>query len=178
MTAAMTDAVRRLLEALSSPVDARILGPAIVREIFYRVLTGEQGDSLRAALSHRGEFGQISRAMRRIHRDCAAPLDVATLAKEAHMSAAAFHSKFKAVTSTSPMQYLKATRLHQARLLMLQDGVGVTAAAARVGYESASQFSREFKRLFQRTPSEEMAQLRGAQAPPQRSGTAAFPGPL
>ena len=162
LTEPLADAIGRLLDALVSPVDARILGPAIVREIFYRVLTGEQGDSLRAALSHRGEFGQISRALRRIQRDCAAPLDVATLAREAHMSVASFHHKFKALTSTSPMQYLKATRLHRARQLMLQQGVGAAAAALSVGYESPSQFSREFKRLFQRTPTEEIAQMRGA----------------
>jgi len=173
MTPELNDAVLRLLEALASPADARILGPAIVREIFYRVLTGEQGEHLRSALSHRGEFGQISRTLRRIHRDCAAPLNVATLAKEANMSVAAFYSKFKAVTSTSPMQYLKAIRLHQARLLMLQDGVGASVAASRVGYESATQFSREFKRLFQRTPSEEMAQLRGPASAPQQIGAAA-----
>lgn len=166
LTAEMTDAVHRLLLALRSPADARILGPGILREICYRVLTGEQGDELRAALAQRGEFGQISKALRRIHEDCAAPMDVAQLAREAHMSPASFHTKFKALTSTSPMQYLKAIRLHRARLLMLQEGLSAGTAATRVGYESVSQFSREFKRMFNRTPSEEIAQMRSLYARP------------
>ncbi len=165
------DAVLRLLETLTSPTDTRILGSAIMREIYFRVLTGEQGPAIRAALTHQSHFGKISKALRRIHTDYADGLDVDTLATEAGMSVAAFHANFKGVTTTSPMQYLKTTRLHKARLLMIQDGLSAATAAGRVGYESTSQFSREFKRLFGRTPVEEVDRMRKSFAlPPQDDG--------
>ncbi|CAG9231457.1 Uncharacterized HTH-type transcriptional regulator YqhC [Paraburkholderia tropica] len=162
LDAPLSNAVLRLLEALAQPADARILGPSIVREICYRVLTGEQGDAIRAALTHQQHFGRIAKALRRIHTDYRGDLDVVTLAAEAGMSLAVFHAHFKAVTSTSPMQYVKTTRLHHARLLITHDGMNVSAAAVRVGYESASQFSREFKRLFGCTPADEMRRARVA----------------
>jgi AraC-like DNA-binding protein len=158
----LSDGVLRLLEALASPREAKILGPALVREIHYRVLDGEQGPALRAALAQRSHFGKISKALSRIHADYNATLDVETLAAEAGMSIATFHANFKAVTSSSPIQYLKTTRLHKARLLMVQDGATAAAAAARVGYESASQFSREFKRFFGATPAEEASRMKRA----------------
>jgi AraC-like DNA-binding protein len=160
LDATLSDAVLRLLESLSSQHDARILGPAIVREICYRVLTGSQGDMIRAALTHQDHFGRIAKALRRIHQDFAGNLDVPTLAREAGMSLAVFHAQFKAVTETSPMQYVKTTRLHHARLLMVQDRLNVSAAATRVGYESASQFSREFKRLFGMSPADDVKRMR------------------
>lgn len=156
LDAPLADAVLRLLEALASPADTRVLGPAIMREIGYRVLTGAQGDAIRAALAQQHHFGRVARALRRIHADLSGELDVETLASEAGMSLAVFHAQFKSVTATSPMQYVKATRLHHARLMMVQDGLNAGAAAARVGYASASQFSREFKRLFGRSPSDEV----------------------
>lgn len=156
------DAVRRLLVALTRPNDALILGPGIVREVLYRVLTGPQGWTIHAALRQHGHASRIGRALRHIHARYDQPVDVSTLASEAGMSVTAFHSHFKAVTSTTPMQYLKVTRLHKARLLMVQDGVSAATAARRVGYESSSQFSREFKRLFGRTPAHEAAAMKGA----------------
>lgn len=158
----LSDAVLRLLESLASPHDARILGPSIVREICYRVLTGTQGDMIRAALTQQDHFGRIAKALRRIHADFAEGLDVPMLAREAGMSLAVFHAQFKAVTETSPMQYVKTTRLHHARLLMVQNGLNVSAAATRVGYESASQFSREFKRFFGVSPIDDVRRLRDA----------------
>ncbi len=152
--APLRDAVIRLLESLQSPVDAAILGPNLMREITYRVLCGQQGNVLRSLLVVRGRSARIHAAMQRIARTYASPLDVSSLASEAGMSVSAFHHDFKVVAATSPMQYLKSVRLHQARLFMLQDGLGVAAAAERVGYLSASQFSREFKRLFGRTPTD------------------------
>jgi AraC-like DNA-binding protein len=168
----LSDAVLRLLEALASPLEAQILGPGIVREIHYRVLDGQQGPALRAALAHQSHFGKVAKALRRIHAGYNSSLDVETLAMEAGMSIAAFHANFKAVTTSSPIQYLKTTRLHKARLLMVQDGVTAATAAARVGYESASQFSREFKRLFGRTPLDEASKMKSALIEmPAESGT-------
>jgi AraC-like DNA-binding protein len=162
LDAALADATLRLLEALASPVDASVLAPGIVREIVFRVLKGDQGGAIRAALEHHGNFGRISRALLRIHEDCAAPLNVGALAQEAALSVTAFHAHFKTVTSTTPIQYIKSVRLHQARLLMIRDGLTAAAAAVRVGYESPSQFNREFKRLFGRSPGEETREMRSA----------------
>jgi len=151
----LQNATLRLLEALSSPLEARVLAPAIVREMCYRVLIGEQGGAIRAALGQQGHFGRVSRVLRRIHADYDKPLEVGHLARDAGLSVAAFHAYFKAVTHTSPIQYIKSIRLHQARLMMIRDRLTAAAASAQVGYESPSQFNREFKRLFGRSPGEE-----------------------
>ena len=151
----LEDAILRLLEALSSPVESKLLAPSIFREITFRVLTSEQGGGLRAALLQDGHFGRIAKVLRHIHGKFDSNLDVSTLAKEAYMSVPSFHNHFKAVTQTSPIQYIKAIRLHQARLMMIRNGISASSASQRVGYESPSQFSREFKRLFGRSPMEE-----------------------
>ncbi|SDB09200.1 AraC-type DNA-binding protein [Pseudomonas sp. NFACC23-1] len=156
----------RFLEAMSTPGDAAILGPSLVREIYYRILTGEQGGSMRAALSRQGHFGQITRAIRKIHSSYQERLDVEALAREANMSVPSFHLHFRSVTDASPMQYLKSTRLHQARLLMLRNAMNASTAAFSVGYESASQFGREFKRLFGRTPQAEVEWMKATYALP------------
>lgn len=156
----LSDAVLRLLQTLDSEVDTQILGHAILREIHYRVLTSSQGKAIRALLSQQNHIGKISKALRRIHSDFAEDLNVTKLAEETGMSVAAFHACFKAVTATSPMQYLKTIRLHKARLLMIRDGSSAALASARVGYESPSQFSREFKRLFGKTPIEDVTAMR------------------
>ena len=170
----LADAVLRLLNALTSPVEARLIGPAIVREIYFRVLTGEQGGAIRAGLTHQSQFGKIAKALRRIHTEFDGDLDVGSLAQEAGMSVPAFHVHFKAVTQTSPIQYVKATRLHKARLLMVQDGASAAHAATRVGYESASQFSREFKRFFGRTPQEEAALMKAGLSTPAAANPARY----
>jgi AraC-like DNA-binding protein len=164
--------VLRLLEAMADPLEAAVLGPALVREIYFRVLAGEQGAAMRVALAMQGAFGKVARALRRIHAAYGQALDVAQLAGEAGMSVPTFHAHFKAVTNTSPIQYLKSTRLHQARLLMVRQGMTAAAASAAVGYESASQFSREFRRLFGRSPAEEARRMRASFAlppPPEAS---------
>jgi AraC-like DNA-binding protein len=115
---------------------------------------------MREALTMRGQFGRVGRAIRLIHISHAKSLDVAQLAKEAGMSVPSFHSHFKAITKTSPMQYLKSTRLHQARLLMVRQDLTAEAASYAVGYTSPSQFSREFKRLFGLTPAVEAHRMR------------------
>ena len=158
----MSDALLRLLTALTLPDDAAILGPAIVKELLYRVLTGPQGGAVLASLTQQSQFGKIGKALRRIHAHYGSEIDVGTLASEAGMSVAAFHANFKAVTHTTPIQYLKSTRLHKARLLMVQDGVSAATASNMVGYESSSQFSREFKRFFGRTPVQEAVEMKSA----------------
>ncbi len=157
---ALSEATVRLLESLSSPVDAQVLGPQIVREIVYRTLTGEQGHSLRALIAVNGRLGQVQRALQKMHDSYSQALDIASLAADVRMSTSAFHHNFKAVTATSPVQYLKTIRLHKARMLMVQEGIGPGIAADRVGYESTSQFSREFKRFFGATPLDEVARMR------------------
>jgi AraC-like DNA-binding protein len=156
----LSSALLRLLEALGSTLEARIVAPLVMREIFFLVLNGEQGDAMRASLAATGHFSQIARALRRIHADYDTRIDVDALCRESGMSVPTFHRHFKAMTHTTPIQYLKSTRLHQARLLMIRTGLTAAAASARVGYESPSQFSREFKRLFGRAPKEEVAQMK------------------
>lgn len=170
------DAVLRLLQALLCPVEAQALANGILREILYRVLTGEQGGAVRAALAQHSQFGKIGKALRRIHAGYCGELDVPTLAHEAGMSVAAFHANFKAVTQTSPIQYLKSTRLHKARLLMVQEGLNASTASNRVGYESSSQFSREFKRFFGRSPVKEAAVMKTilSQAPSEPPGSTGY----
>lgn len=156
----LSETTVRLLECLAEPAETRILGPQIVREITYRVLCGEQGGALRAAAALHSRFGQVNRTVQRIHAEYARELTVEELAETAGMSASAFHQNFKAVTSTSPLQYLKTIRLHKARMLMVHEGLRAGMAAERVGYESSSQFSREFKRLFGASPLEETERVR------------------
>ena len=150
----------RLLECLKSPLDSRMLGRQTVREIVYRVLLGEQGGALRALASRDDHFARIARVLKHIHVEYAKPLSVEELARQAGMSVAAFHHYFKLVTASSPLQYLKRIRLDQAKRLMAHDGYNAGTAARAVGYESPSQFSREFKRLFGVTPVEEAEQTR------------------
>ena len=167
----MRGTVLRFLQALSRPLEAAVLGPNLLRELYFRVLTGAQGGAMREALALKGQYGRIGRALRRIHAGYAEALDLAQLAREAGMSIAAFHQHFKAITQTSPIQYLKSTRLHQARLLMVRQDLTAEAACYAVGYTSASQFSREFQRLFGLSPALEARRMRKHFALPP-----AFPG--
>lgn len=153
-------ALLRLITAASDANEAKIIGPGLLKEFYYRVLIGEQGKAMRAALSNRGHFGQIANAIRTIHTGFNYHIDVSSLAKQAGMSAPAFHLHFKSYTGTTPIQYLKSTRLHQARFLMVKGGVTAADASARVGYESPSQFNREFKRFFGHSPLKEAQRLR------------------
>jgi AraC-like DNA-binding protein len=152
ITEDVIDAATRLTRALSSPIDARILGPQIVREIVYRVLRSENGEVLRLLTSNATRYGQIARVLRKIHTEYASELEVASLAQEANMGASTFHQAFKEVTATSPVQYVKQIRLHRARMLLTVEGVTAQEAARRVGYASPTQFSREYRRMFGTTP--------------------------
>lgn len=174
MTEALEDASCRLLQCLGSESDSRILGPQLVREIVFRVLQGPYGGALRNLAAQHTHFSKIARALKRIHADYAHALDIDTLARDAHMSVTSFHHHFKAVTSNSPLQYLKSIRLHKARLLMAHDGERASAAALRVGYDSVSQFNREFKRAFGSSPTEDVQRLRAsgvAAAPPDQTAS-------
>jgi AraC-like DNA-binding protein len=174
MDVALRCSVLRFLEAMSKPLDAAVLGPALVRELYFRVLTGAQGNAMRAALAMQGQFGKIGKALRRIHSAYAQALDLPQLASEAGMSVPTFHSHFKAVTHTSPMQYVKSTRLHQGRLLMVRQGMTAEAASHAVGYASPSQFNREFKRLFGLTPAAEAKRMLESFAVPPAHATPDF----
>lgn len=160
MDSTFRSSVLRFLEALSTPMEAAILGPALLRELYFRVLSGAQGSTLRAALTMQGQFGKIGKALRRIHTAYAEPLNLTQLAAEVGMSVPTFHSHFKAITHSSPMQYVKSVRLHQARMLMVRQEITAAAASYLVGYESPSQFSREFKRLFGLPPAKDIDRMR------------------
>lgn len=151
---ATNDTVYRLLRALASPDETRVLGAQLVRELHYRVLMGSGGACLRSLANWQGRFGSIFRACERIRRNYAQEVDIGTLAREANMSVSAFHQAFKTVTGSPPIQYLKAIRLHRARELITMEGNGAAQAAYEVGYASASQFSREFKRHFGHAPTD------------------------
>ena len=173
MDEGMQASVLRFLEAMQDPVEAAVLGQGLLRELYFRVLTGGQGRAMREALAMRGQFGRIGQALRHIHAAYAQSLDVRQLAEQAGMSVPSFHSHFKAITQLSPMQYVKSTRLHQARLLMVREDLTAEAASHAVGYASPSQFSREFKRLFGLTPAAEAKRMRDSFAlPPPFDGAA------
>ena len=160
ITPALSNVAVRLLECIRLPLDAKVLGPQLVRELTYRILCGEDGGALQNLLLAQGAQAQIHRILHRMHAEYATPLDIPSLAQEAGMSVSALHAHFKAVTATSPMQYVKTIRLHKARMLMVQDGLGAASAAERVGFGSPSQFSREFKRLFGSPPADEAQRVR------------------
>lgn len=166
MDDALRESTLRFLHIMNDRNDAQILGPAMLRELYYRILTGAQGGTLRAAIAQQGQFGKVTRAIHKIHSCYHEHLDVEALAEEAQMSVPNFHLHFRKVTDTSPMQYLKSTRLHQARLLMLRNDFTAARSAFLVGYESASQFSRDFKRFFGRTPLAEVAWMKRTYALP------------
>jgi len=156
MDSEMTDTVIRLLKCLKSEAEAQILGPGLVREIIYRALCGSQAPSLYALAAHDGKFALISKALLLIHRDCSMKIDITRLAASANMSLSTFHRAFKEITSESPGQYLKKVRMNKAKDLIKNEKMKVYIAADKVGYESVSQFSREFKRFFGESPTEIM----------------------
>lgn len=116
---------------------------------------GKKGNSLRAMVNFGGHLSQLCHALQRIHKGFDRPLEVTDPARESGMSPSVFHLRFKQMTSTSPVQYIKAVRLHNARSPMLRSNLPAGAAAAKVGYKSASQFGREFNRFFGSSPVEE-----------------------
>lgn len=154
------DVVLRLLRALRDPVETAILGMSILRELHYRVLVGPQGDAMISALQQRGTAGRIVQSLARLRETSSSEISVADLASEAGMSTPSYHAHFRALTGSSPMQYVKSMRLHEARLMMARSDRTITEVALSVGYVSPAQFSRDFKRHFGRTASEEVKWVR------------------
>ncbi|MDF0533406.1 AraC family transcriptional regulator [Shewanella sp. A32] len=143
--------IERLLHTLQSPLEACVLGEGIVQELLFRILLTEDAAPLYALASAHSRLARIDKALQFIHRHYSDTVEVEQLAALVNMSSSAFHRCFREVTSSSPIQYLKKLRLNRARELLLQ-GVKVKQAATGVGYESAAQFSREFKRYFNQSP--------------------------
>lgn len=154
------DVVLRLLRALSDPVELAVLGAGILRELHYRVLVGPQGGAMISALQQQGISGKIVRSLARLRETYNCEISVAALAREVGMSVPSYHVHFKALTGSSPIQYVKAMRLHEARLMIARQSGTIAEVAASVGYASAAQFSRDFKRHFRRTASEEAKWVR------------------
>ncbi len=162
----LLDAVLRLTKLLEHPRDAAILAPLAMREIHYRVLTSELGHRLRELCVVDSQVHRVARAIELLRKRFTESLRIEDLAAAAHMSESSLHHRFKAVTAMSPMQFQKQLRLHEARRLMLTEGLEAAAAAHRVGYESPSQFSREYRRLFGAPPRREIETVRGATPQP------------
>jgi transcriptional regulator GlxA family with amidase domain len=159
VTPDLLDAWTRMLGLMHRPDDIVALAPVYEREILYRVLQGPHGAMLRAIAAPDSATARLATAIAWIRRDFHKPLRVEALAGKAAMSVSAFHRHFKAATSMSPLQYQKRIRLMQARTLMVAKGSSVAAAAYDVGYESATQFSREYARLFGMAPLRDAARM-------------------
>lgn len=160
VTPPLLDAVLRLMRLLDEPDDLPVLAPMAIREICYRVLLGELGHHLRAIAVRDSRPQRIAKVVELLRQRYLEPLRIEDLARAVHMSVSSLHHNFKAATTMSPLQYQKQLRLHEARRLMLAEGLEASAAAHRVGYESPSQFSREYKRLFGAPPRAEISQVR------------------
>ncbi|MEV5412890.1 AraC family transcriptional regulator [Thermopolyspora sp. NPDC052614] len=159
MTADLLDAVTRLVRLLDRPHDQAVLAPLIKREILWRLITGEQGGAVRQLGLADSSLSHIARAARWIRRHYAEPFRVEDLARLSGMSVSAFYRNFQAVTAMSPIQFQKQVRLQEARLLLAAHPNDVTGVAHRVGYDSPSQFSREYRREFGAPPSRDAARL-------------------
>jgi AraC-like DNA-binding protein len=161
----LLDAVTRLVALLDTPQDVAPLAPLVLREITYRLLTGPQGARLRQIVSNGAPAQRIARAIRWLKDHFADPLRIESLARHVRMSPSAFHLHFKSVTAMSPLQYQKRLRLQEARRLLLGEGLDAAEAAFRVGYESPSQFSREYRRMFGAPPRRDVAALKVETSP-------------
>ncbi|MEC0128203.1 AraC family transcriptional regulator [Paenibacillus pabuli] len=158
-TPPLLDAMLRLVHLLDTPADIDMLSPLVIREIFYRVLQGEQGALIRQFAVF-GTYAQgISSAIHLINTNYSKPLIIEELAAHVSMSPTTFHKQFKQITAMTPLQYQKTIRLQTARRLLLTEGLDAATAGFRVGYESPSQFSREYARLFGRPPMSDIQHL-------------------
>ena len=151
---------QRLIDLLDEPKDIPILAPIIQREIFYRLLVGDQGARLRQIASAGSQSQQIARAIDWLKGNFTRPLRIEELASQVNMSTSTFHHHFREVTAMSPLQYQKWLRLNEARRLLLAENQDAMTAAFQVGYESPSQFSREYSRMFGAPPLRDITNLR------------------
>ena len=156
----MRESVERLLQCLHNPLDAQVLGRERVREVLYAALRGPQAGVLRALVEQQGHFARIGAALQHLRDHYDEALSVDELARCANMSASTFHEHFKRSTLLSPVQYLKRVRLLKAQQMLIGEGMGVAQVAHKVGYQSTSQFSREYKRYFERNPGQEIEQMK------------------
>jgi len=160
----LIDAACRLVGLLDRPDTIRALAPLIEREILYRLLTGPHGPMLRHVATAGSHLNQVSRAIAAIRRRFDAPIRIDDVAAEAGMSASSLHAHFKAITRMTPLEYQKQLRLQEARHLMLTEGATASTAGFAVGYESPSQFSREYRRLFGAPPRADIERLHAVPA--------------
>ncbi|WFS61828.1 AraC family transcriptional regulator [Pseudodesulfovibrio thermohalotolerans] len=155
----LLDSFQRLLDLLDTPEDIPILSPLILKEILYRLLMGELGPRLRSIATAGSHGQQVAKAVGWLKENYAKQLKVEGLARKTGMSVSTFHHHFRAMTAMSPLQFQKWLRLHEARRLMLTENQDATTAALQVGYESPSQFSREYKRQFGAPPLRDIKSL-------------------
>jgi AraC-like DNA-binding protein len=158
----LLDAALRLVRLLDAPTDARFLAPLVTREIVYRLLLGEQGSRLGHLAALGGSAHAIAEAVGRLRNGFDRPLRIADLARELGMSVSGFHHHFKAVTGMSPLRFQKQLRLQEARRLLIGEQLDAASAGYRVGYDDASHFNREYKRLFGAPPLRHVGRLREA----------------
>ena len=156
----LLDAMLRLVRLLDVPSDIPALAPLALREIFYRLLKGQQGQRLHEIAITDSQTHRVTRAIEWLNNNYAQPLHIDKLASYVNLSNSTLHHRFKAVTAMSPLQYQKQLRLQHARRLMISEGLDVSTAGFKVGYESPSQFSREYSRMFGAPPSRDIAKLR------------------
>ncbi len=164
VSAQLLEPIDRMMRLLDEPEAIAALLPGLMREIHYRLLTSDQGPRLRHIASVEGQGYRIAKAIDWLCRHFAEPLHIDTLAASVNMSAPTFHSHFRRLTGMSPLQYQKWLRLNEAKRLMLSDHLEAASAAYKVGYESPSQFSREYSRLFGAPPKRDIETLRGLAA--------------
>ncbi|MBI1375778.1 MAG: helix-turn-helix domain-containing protein [Phycisphaera sp.] len=160
LDADLLDAILRLVRYADNASEYRVLGPLVVREIIYRLLTGAQGDRMYHLATFGGHAHRMVRAVQKLREQFDKPLRIESVARELGMSVSGFHAHFKAVTSMSPLQFQKRLRLHEARRLMLSENLDAAQAGFEVGYDDASHFSREYKRQFGEPPIRDIARLR------------------
>jgi AraC-like DNA-binding protein len=163
----LLDAVVRMVRLLDSPDDRDVLAPMIEREILWRLINGPLGQSVRQIGLTDSSLTHVSRAVRWISEHFNQPFRVEDLARSCGMSTSAFHRNFQAVTALSPIQFQKQIRLQESRLLLLTGADDVATVGYRVGYDSASQFSREYRRQFGLAPGRDAARLRAGAQPPE-----------
>jgi AraC-like DNA-binding protein len=156
----LLDAALRLLRLLDDPAALPVLGPLAEQEILYHLLAGPDGARMRHITSSQGRVAQVGRAIAWIGKNFRARFSIKRLAAEVGMSPSSLHEQFRAVTAMTPLQFQKQLRLQEARSLMLIQDIDATTAALYVGYESPSQFSREYRRHFGEPPARDIARLR------------------